>query len=140
MILAVRSFDNSGHLLKEMNKTYSTVIPKVERLTSVTQFRPISLCNTSYKIISKCVVRRLKLIICEIVGEFQNAFVPGRSTTDNCLIAVELITHLKKRKGRKIQAAVKVDLNKAYDRIRWEFVLTVLKAIGFREKTGFENN
>ncbi|KAL2903953.1 hypothetical protein RDABS01_002663 [Bienertia sinuspersici] len=129
---AVNSFFTGGKLLKEVNKTFITLIPKVERPETINDFRPISLCNTVYKIISKCLVRRLKRVLPNLVGENQNAFVPGRQITDNCLLANEMLHLLKTRKkGRKFLAVLKVDLSKAYDRIRWDFLEKVLVNMNF---------
>lgn len=75
---AVHSFFSNGHMLSEMNKTYITLIPKKDKPENVTQFRPISLCNSTYKIISKCMVGRLKAVIRDIDGDFQNVFIPCR--------------------------------------------------------------
>ncbi|KAL2901420.1 LINE-1 reverse transcriptase-like protein [Bienertia sinuspersici] len=129
---AATSFFNSGHLLKEMNQTHITLIPKGDSQEKASDFRPISLCNTSYKIISKCMVNRLKGIIRDIRGEFQNAFIPGRLMNDNCLLAHEFVNWVKHKKKGKLSAAVlKIDLSKAYDRIRWDFLEKVLEAYQF---------
>ncbi|KAL2904360.1 hypothetical protein RDABS01_003070 [Bienertia sinuspersici] len=115
---AATAFVNSGHLLKEINQTFITLIPKTPNPENVPDFRPISLCNTIYKIFSKCLVNRLKGVIREIGGEFQNAFIPGRLMNDNCLLAHEIINWVKQKKKGKLAAAVlKIDLSKAYDRI-----------------------
>lgn len=118
VIDAVLSFLNGGHLLREMNDTYITLIPKTTRPETVSEFRPISLCNTSYKVISKCLVRRLKSVMVDITGDFQNAFIPGRLLSGNCLLAHEMMNSIHKtRRTKKIEAVFKVDLNKAYDRV-----------------------
>lgn len=68
------------------------------------------------------------------MGDYQNAFVPGRLLVDNCQIAHEIIQFVKKRKKGRVYAGVmKIDLNKAYDRIRWDFVEKVLRAYRFPE-------
>lgn len=131
----MQSFTSTNHLLKESNKTYICLIPKTKNPTSPSQFRPISLCNSSYKIISKTLVNRLKRIIGDLVGNFQNAFVPGRQLADNCLIAHEVLNWVKKqKKGTLFTGIMKVDLSKAYDRIRWDFVEAVLVKMNFPEK------
>ena len=60
---AVLSCLNSGTLLKSVNHTFIALIPKVNNPEAVAQFRPISLCNVIYKILSKVIVNRLKPIL-----------------------------------------------------------------------------
>ena len=66
---AVLSCLNSGTLLKSINHTFITLIPKVNNLESMTEFRPISLCNVIYKILSKVIANRLKPILNSIISE-----------------------------------------------------------------------
>lgn len=117
LVSEVESFFAGGHLLLEMNENFITIIPKVDRPDKVTKFRPISLCNTSYKIISKCLVRRLRRIMGDLISESQNAFISGRSISDNCLAAHEMLIILKKKGTTENASIFNVDLNKAYDRI-----------------------
>ena len=74
---------NSGSLLKSVNHTFITLIPKVKNPERVTKFRPISLCNVIYKIVSKVIGNRLKPILNSIISETQSAFVANRLITNN---------------------------------------------------------
>lgn len=95
-------FFHSGHVLKEMNRTYITVIPKVQNPDSVNHYRPISLCNISYKIISKIMPNRLKVILPKIISPLQGgAFVLGRDIHDNMLVAVRFSTRSLEREIEK---------------------------------------
>ena len=94
----VKAFFHSGFLLKSLNHTFITLIPKVPTPERVTQFRPISLCNVSYKIISKILVNRLKPLMDNLITPFQNAFIQGRQITDNIILAHEVFEYLKKKK------------------------------------------
>ena len=86
----VLAFFHSGSLLKTINQTFITLIPKTSFPNNVNQFRPISLYNVIYKVISKILVNRLKLLMNDLITPYQNGFIKGRSITDNILIAHEI--------------------------------------------------
>ena len=86
---------NSCHIPKEFNFTYVTLIPKVKNPENISEFRPISLCNVIYKLISKVLANCLKLLLPLIVFENQSAFQAGRVITDNILMAFETLHYMK---------------------------------------------
>jgi hypothetical protein len=132
---AILSCLNSGNILKSINHTYITLIPKKQNPTKVTDFRPISLCNVIYKILSKVLTNRLKSILPHIISETQSAFVPGRLITDNILVAFETLHHMKTRStGKDGFMALKLDMSKAYDRVEWVFLKHVMLKMGFNTK------
>lgn len=132
IIEAIQSFFQTGFLLKEWNNTLLVMLHKVPNPTEVSQLRPINLCNTIYKCITKCLVLRMKPLLSSLVSRYQHAFVPGQSMTDNVLLSHELIHFINRQKRTAHSyAAVKIDLNKAYDRVHWTFLRKVLQAYGF---------
>ncbi|KAL0315341.1 UNVERIFIED_CONTAM: hypothetical protein Sradi_5412300 [Sesamum radiatum] len=100
-----------------LNDTHIALIPKCKKPVSLTQFRPISLCNVVYKIASKAIANRIKPWLDIIISPCQAAFVPGRLITDNVFLAFEVNHYLKtKRWGEKRHMALKLDISKAYDK------------------------
>lgn len=85
----VLDFLNHGHMPEGLNYTYVVLIPKVKNTSKMTELRPISLCNVSYKLISKVLANRLKGLLPSIIDENQSAFVPGRLITDNVILSSE---------------------------------------------------
>lgn len=71
------SFFETGSLPPEMNDALVVLIAKVQKPEKINQFRPISLCNVLFKIITKTMVTRLKRIMTKLVGPAQSSFIPG---------------------------------------------------------------
>ncbi|XP_074299355.1 uncharacterized protein LOC141630432 [Silene latifolia] len=129
---AILRFLNSGVMLKEWNNTLIVLIPKVDKPELVSQYRPISLCNVLYRLASKCLANRLKLVISSLVSDSQQAFVPERLMSDGCLVAQEIMHYINKTKrGTNCYAALKLDMHKAFDRVSWQFLMSVLDHFGF---------
>ena len=84
-----------------LNTTLITLIPKCNNPESLVNYRPISLCNSVYKVISKVIVARIRPLLNKLISPIQTAFVPGRRGVDNMLIARELIYTMDRIKGRE---------------------------------------
>ncbi|XP_021807878.1 uncharacterized protein LOC110751684 [Prunus avium] len=118
----VNDFPTNNIPLQDVNHTNIALIPKVDSLETVNHYRPISLCNVSYKVITKILVNRLKPILSNCISKNQGAFAPGRSIFDNILIAHELFHDFKRKKGARGAMAIKLDLEKAYDLLDWGYI------------------
>ncbi|XP_074374868.1 uncharacterized protein LOC141716183 [Apium graveolens] len=125
---AVKYFFETSLMSPEINSTFLSLIPKVITPTKMQDFRPISLCTVLYKCISKIIASRLKKVLPFIVDSAQSAFIPGRSISDNILLAQELFRGYDRETGSS-RCALKIDLHKAFDTLKWEFILAVLNKI-----------
>ncbi|GJW40181.1 hypothetical protein Tco_0066026 [Tanacetum coccineum] len=133
VILAVREFFVNGRLLKELNHTIIALIPKVSTPARVNDFRPISCCNVLFKCISKVIANRIKSCLKDLISPNQSAFVPGRSIADNILLTQEIMHNYHLNHGAP-RCAFKVDIQKAYDTVDWEFLRTILTGFGFHNR------
>ena len=132
VVIAVLDFLNNVNMLPKINHTNIVLISKVKNLEKMFDFRPISLCNMIYKIMSKVLANRLKQVLPYIVSPTQSAFVLGRLIIDNVLVAYETLhTMHARKKGKKWTLALKLDVSKAYDRVEWQFLQGIMEKMGF---------
>ena len=133
VIKAVTSFFIMGSMQKEVNNSLIVLIPKLSNPTSIHHYRPFSLCNVVYKIISKLLVEKLRPLLDKLISPTQLAFIPNRWIVENQIIVHELLYNLKTRKTKTGLMAIKLDLQKAYDKVNWKFLSAVLLHFGFNE-------
>ncbi|PNX71213.1 ribonuclease H [Trifolium pratense] len=113
------------------NNTHICLIPKIKNPITPSDYRPISLCNVIFKIITKTIANRLKPILPNIISHNQSAFVQDRLITDNTLVAFEIFNYFKHTNRKKGFVGIKTDMAKAYDRVEWNFLRATLEAMGF---------
>ncbi|XP_052290912.1 uncharacterized protein LOC112498105 [Citrus sinensis] len=114
-------------LSEGLNSTLLALIPKTENPSSLKMYRPISLCNVAYKTITKMIANQLHSILPHLVGPHQTSFILGRHITENIVIAQEVMHSMRKKTGATGFMVIKVDLEKAYDRLSWEFISDTLR-------------
>jgi len=132
LFLLVQNFLISGVLPTGLNNTIITLIPKIPQPEKLEQYRPISLCNFAYKVISKVLANRLKPCLPTLISQEQSAFVQGRQIQDNILIVQEVLHHFRTRKRTsRFNALLKTDMTKAYDRVEWDFLRDYFLKLGF---------
>ncbi|KAA3463577.1 LINE-1 reverse transcriptase isogeny [Gossypium australe] len=126
----VKSVFDGRSIEPELNNTLIVLIPKKESPKDFSQFRPISLCSVLYKLVMKVIANRFKVVLPKLISQEQAGFIAGRNIFDNIILAQEVIHSMRcNRKGRQWMA-IKLDLEKAYDRVSWEFINTSLTAAG----------
>ena len=132
VICTTLNFLNHDIAPPKFHKTHIMLIPKTKDPKRVSDYRPISLCNVAYKLASKVVANRMKVVLQEVVCENQSAFVVERLITDNVLVAHEVMNHIGKlRKSKSGEMALKLDMSKAYDRVEWECLKQIMLKLGF---------
>ena len=104
-----------------LNTTPIALILKILDSETLGNYRPISLCNIMYKVLKKIIVARLRPYLGKLISPLQTAFVPGRKVMDNMFITQELIHSFSRKKGNARCMAIKIDLEKVYDKIEWSF-------------------
>lgn len=128
LIRSIQTFFVSGFLPPAANSTILTLVPKRIGASAITDYRPISCCNTIYKIISKLLLKRLKPILPTLILPNQTAFVQGRLLVENTILASEIIHGYHKDRGPK-RITLKVDIEKAFDTVNWDFIFNLLQGL-----------
>eukprot|EP00253_Pinus_taeda_P030821 PITA_30821 len=112
-----------------LNTSFISLIPKQDNAQTPDKFRPISLCNVVYKIISKVVANRLKPLLPVLVSGEQSGYVEGRQILDNIIQAQEVVHSLTSK--RQTSMIMLLDIAKAYDKVNRTYIKKTLIAFGF---------
>ena len=118
---------SSGKIPNYLNRTLITLIPKCLNPESLGNYRPISLCNSIDKVVSKIIVAQIRPKLPKLVSPLETGFVSGRNGVDNAIIVQELVHSMSKMKGRSGIMTIKINLEKAYDHLEWSFIRDTLK-------------
>ncbi|CAL5367336.1 unnamed protein product [Camellia sinensis] len=127
-----QDFHNHSRLTYGINSSFITLIPKTPNPTNLSDYRPISLVGSLYKILAKVLSHRLKSVMPSIIGDSQTAFIGGRNILDGVLIANEVVDGWKKAKQQGL--IIKLDFEKAFDSVNWEFLFSLMSSFGFGPK------
>jgi hypothetical protein len=135
VLVVVHHFFSTGIMPEGVNDTSTVLIPKIDNPMELKDYRPIGLCNVLYKVVSKCLVNRLRPILGDIISENQSAFIPGRLITDNALLAFECMHYMEHGTTTNSSfCSYKLDLSKAYDRVDWHFLESTMLKMGFSHR------
>lgn len=131
LVKAISQFFSSSTMPRSWGKTFVTLIPKKDHLKKVSDFRPISLCNVCYKIITKILANRLKLVLNNLISREQSGFIPARTPLDSIIVVQKIAHSINQDKSSPPRMIFKVDIEKAYDTLPWNAALATLARMGF---------
>ena len=118
----------NGKLSADQRRGIINLIPKPDKNPSILKnWRPISLLNTDYKILTKGIANRLRVVLPDIIDSDQTGFLPGRYIGENVRLALDMIDYKNDLPGLMFL----IDFRKAFDKIEWSFILKTLNFFNF---------
>ena len=132
VMIFFKEFHEQGRFVRSLNSTFLVLIPKKVGVEDLRDFKPISLVGGLYKLLAKVLANRLKKVVGKVVSSTQNAFIEGTQILDTTLIANEAIDSLLKRNESGVLC--KLDIEKVYNHLNYNFLFLVMQRMGFGEK------
>ncbi|KAG7593526.1 Reverse transcriptase domain [Arabidopsis thaliana x Arabidopsis arenosa] len=132
-VVAIQSFFLYGFIPKGVNTTILALIPKKKEVKEMKDYRPISCCNVTYKVISKLIANRLKLLLPAFISPNQSAFVKDRLLMENVLLASEVVKDYHKETVSS-RCEMKIDISKAFDSVQWPFLMAILSTLNLPQQ------
>lgn len=129
--MMIEDTHTKGKVTKSLNSTFLVLIPKENNAVSFNDYRPISLCNLIYKIVSKVISNRMKPYLERNLSAEQLGFLKGRRIHDAIGAAHECIHSIKQKNLKAL--ILKLDLVKAFDSVDWSYLRLILLSAGFGE-------
>jgi hypothetical protein len=123
------NFHREEFNLRRLNYGMISLIPKLKDANNIKQYRPICVLNIDYKRCTKVLTTRLTLFTDKLISRSQTAFIHGRFILEEVVILHEILHDLRVSKTKKI--ILKLDFEKAYDKVIWDFLIEVLKQKNF---------
>ncbi|PKU65997.1 integrator complex subunit 11 [Dendrobium catenatum] len=129
-----KQFFIASYLVKmssSWKETLVILIPKINNPLSPSNFRPISLCMSIYKLVAKILLNRLMKVIHALISEEQITFIKGRAISDHVLLVQEFFHKFRFSKSKRGMVAAKLDMEQAYDNMAWDTLKQILELFGF---------
>ncbi|XP_062200461.1 protein unc-13 homolog [Phragmites australis] len=124
----VRDFQKGSLDLKRLNYGVITLLPKVADEINIKQFRPICLLNVDHRLFTKMMIGRISSLADQLIKQQQTTFFKGRNILEGVVILHEVVHELKHSKRQGV--ILKIDFEKAYEKVKWNFVHEVLERKG----------
>ena len=132
-LLAMLEEFHKGELpICNLNFGTITLLPKAKEVKQIQQYRPICLLNVSFKIFTKVIANKTAVVASKIVRPSQTAFMSGRNILEGVVILHETLHEIKKKKLNGV--VLKLDFEKAYDKVNCDFLQQTLKMKGFSRR------
>ena len=123
---------NGGLPLFSLNFGVITLLLKTQDESKIQQYMPICLLNVSFKIFMKVTTVRFNSVVEHLINPTQTAFMQGRNILEGVVILHETIHELHRKNQSEV--IFKIDFEKAYDKVRWDFLMQTLEMKGFSPK------
>lgn len=127
-----KEFHDNGQISGTVGASSIAFIPKKEGALSMRDFHPISLIKSLHKILATVLANRLQKVLPYVISDNQGAFVNGRQNLDSVLVAHECVDSRNRQQTPRV--VCKMDFEKAYDMVDWDFLRYMLARMGFGEK------
>lgn len=129
MLALFNDFHQNNLDINRLNYGVITLLPKIKDANKIQQYRPICLLNVVFKIFTKTLMLRLEKVMGKIINKCQSGFIKSRNIMDGVMALHEILhdTKVKKKDG----LVLKLDFEKAYDKINWNFLFKCIEQRGF---------